>query len=386
MGDSANADDSLVSRRPNQRLLILRFLIVATRNCVWMALKNWTKILIGRRPYFDERGLFLWQYVLHLTGLRPIRKITCVGQRMEGPGSQALTIMSAINFAHSSGLTYVHTPFTLIQHADRSKEEWAAAWETLFNFGAGEVACETRRRKVVNYCHNFPELELCLGWNHRSDELERSFRAMVPEFRRKYYVNKSPRTTEEVTVAVHVRRGWDVPTNPHLLTSTNSILRTITLLKAVLDAHSIPHRFSVYSEGNGADLAEICIPGVEFSKYRVGRYSDGGSDDFTDLSLPHVESFLDIDAICAIRELIEADVLILSKSSFSYCAAIISDGIKIFEQVQEQKPMDGWLQCSKDGSFDCEAFERQLSLLIQAKAVVATSAVVYDRQSSPPNP
>ena len=84
-----------------------------------MALKNRIKILMGRKPYFDERGLFLWQYLLHLTGLRPIRKITCVGLKMEGPGSQALMIMNAINFAFSSGLTYVHTPFTQIRHADR---------------------------------------------------------------------------------------------------------------------------------------------------------------------------------------------------------------------------------------------------------------------------
>jgi len=33
-------------------------------------------------------------------------------------------IMSAINFADSCGLTYVHTPFTLIEHGDRPMLEW----------------------------------------------------------------------------------------------------------------------------------------------------------------------------------------------------------------------------------------------------------------------
>jgi hypothetical protein len=380
MGDFVNVDASFLPRRVRQRLAILRFLVVASRDCAWMALKNWIKILVGRRPYFDERGLFLWQYVLHLTGLRPIRKITCVGLRREGPGSQALMMMNAINFANCSGLTYVHTRFTLIRHADRPMKEWAAAWEALFNLGAGEVVCEAERREAVSYCHNFASLMLCLGWSHRSDELGRSFKAMVPQFRSKYYVNKSPRTTEEVTVAVHMRRGFDVSANDGLRTSTEPTLRTITLVKAVLDTHGIRHRVSVYSEGNRADFAEICIPGVELSKFRIGHYSDRGSDDRSGVSVPSVESFVDIDAIRAMQELIEADVLIMSKSSFCYCAALISDGIKIFEPMRE--PLDGWLLRSEDGSFDRAAFECQISSLIRAKAVVATSSVGSDRQSS----
>lgn len=80
------------------------------------------------------------------------------------------------------------------------------------------------------------------------------------------------------------------------------------------------------------------------------------------------------------QELIEADVLIMSKSSFCYYAALISDGIKIFEP--ENETMDGWLLCSEDGSFNCEAFERQLTSLVQTKTIVATSAVGSDRRSS----
>ena len=98
---------------------------------------------------------FLWQYVSHLTGFQPIRKITCPGLRSEGAGSQALMIMNAINFARSFGLTYVHTPFTFIQHAQRPMEEWVTAWETLFNLGAGEAVCDSERHEAVNFCHNF---------------------------------------------------------------------------------------------------------------------------------------------------------------------------------------------------------------------------------------
>lgn len=360
MGDCANADDSLVPRRAKQGLLILRFLVVASCEYAWLALKNWIKILIGREPDFDKRSLFFWrflrQYVIHLTGLRPIRKITCVGLRSEGAGSQALDIMNAINFARSSGLTYVHTPFTFIQHASRPMEEWVEAWETLFNLGAGEAVCETDRPKVVSYCHSVAALELCLGWSHRSDELAQSFRAMIPEFRRKYYLNKSPRTTDAVTVAVHIRRGDVTADNPYYFTSNETVLGTITAVKSLLETHKLNYRIRVYSQGNRSDFAELSLPDVEF--------------------------FLDVDAIWTMEQMIEADVLVMAKGCFSYYAALISDGIKIYEPCDwaPSLPDDHWIPCLTDGSFDFAAFERQLSLLIQAKAVVATSSVGSDRQ------
>jgi hypothetical protein len=357
MGDCANSDGSLVPRGAKARLLILRFLVVASRECAWMALKNCIKILIGRRPYFDERGLFLWQYVLHLTGLRPIRKITCVGLRREGAGSQALMIMNAINFARSSGLTYMHTPFTIIHHADRPMVEWATAWETLFNFGAGEAVCEAERREVVSYCHNFTALHLCLGWSHRSDELAQNFRAIIPEFRRKYYLNKSPRTTDEMTVAVHIRRGDISGDNPSYFTSNETVFRTITSVITLLEAHKLKYRIRVYSQGSRSDFAELSLLDVEF--------------------------FLDVDAIWTMKQLIEADVLVMAQGCFSYYAALISDGIKICEPRigPLSLPSENWIPSLTDGSFDRAAFERQLSLLIQAKAVITSSFVGSDRQN-----
>jgi hypothetical protein len=353
-----------------QRLLVIRYLVGMGCACAWRKLKDWIKILIGRRPYLPhvinnhERSLFVWQYALHLGGLRPMRKITSIGIAEEGPGSQALMIMEAINFARASGLTYIHTPFTVIHHADRPMEEWLAGWETLFNLGAGEIKYEAKNGRIVSHIHNADALEVCFGWKNRGDELHRSFETMVPEFRRKYYLNKSPRANDEVTVAVHMRRGFDVSPNDYIFTSTDSILRTITLVRSVLESHNIRHKISVYSEGNAADWADI--PEVGLSKYRVGRYLDG-SDGNTDLSRPVAESVLDIDAFRAMQELIEADVLIMSKGFFSYYAAVISDGIKLFEPGGLAQPIDGWLLRSPDGSFDRSAFERQLSLLIESK-------------------
>jgi hypothetical protein len=338
---------------------VLRFLIGGAVRSLRHSLKNCIQILSGRDTYFDEKGLFWRQYFLHVTGLRPIRKITCTGLTSEGPGSQALMIMNAINFARSFGLTYVHTPFTLIPHGDRPTEEWVNAWEMLFNLGAGEAVWGGDRHDAVNFSYNFNELDR-FGWRWRGDEMTQLFKASVPEFRRKYYLNKSPHTTDEVKVAVHIRRGDVSAAYPDYFTSNEPILRSMTELKSILSTHQVKYRICVYSQGKSADFADFQLIGAEL--------------------------FLDADALWTMQELIEADVLIMAKGCFSYYAALISNGIKIFEprtfssddlpswKWRSVPQSENWIPCLTDGSFDREAFERQLFIIMRAKAMAAAKA------------
>jgi hypothetical protein len=100
-----NANSSSVKQSLKHSYLVLCFMVSTGGRYAWSSLKNCIKLLIGRKTYFDERGWFLVRYFLHLTRLRPIRKITCTGLGREGAGSQALMIMNAINFARATGLT-----------------------------------------------------------------------------------------------------------------------------------------------------------------------------------------------------------------------------------------------------------------------------------------
>lgn len=357
-----------------ERWLLLRFLARASFGYARSSIKNCVKFLIGRKTYYNDHDLFFRQYVFHVTRIRRITRITCPGLIGEGPGSQALMLMHAISFARASGLDYVHTPFSCIAHANGREEEWSSVWEQLFNLGAGEVPCEAPRHKVVSYCHNFPDLELCFGWHSRRDDLTAHFRASLTDFRRKFYLVNPKRITAEVTVAVHIRRGEvSASRYNHLFTSTETTLRTLADAVSILDARGMKYKVSVYSEGNAVDLAEVALPGVELSRYRIGPYSAGNSIDpaGTTPSAPNGAAFIEIAGSRAMRELIEADVLIMAKSSFSYYAAYISDGIKIFEPYAV--PLDDWILRSPDGSFDRAAFERQLFLLLQAKALAASN-------------
>jgi hypothetical protein len=64
--------------------------------------------------------------------------------------------------------------------------------------------------------------------------------------------------------------------------------------------------------------------------------------------------------------LVGADVLIMAKSTFSYVAGLLSDGINIYEPC-DYPPMPNWLVRGSDGRFAVDEFERQLHRLFKAR-------------------
>ncbi len=261
-------------------------------------------------------------------------------------------VMGTINFARQFGFTYIHTPFSNVAHADRPMEDWAAAWERLFNLGAGEPLSSGRGQLLNLGAFTIPELRELFG----VPDLSRAFHAPAEEFRRKYFLNKTRRKKEGFTIALHVRRGDSRPDNPLYYTSNDVIRRTLIAATAALDARGVPHRVCLYSQGDKADFAELSLPGVEF--------------------------FLDADPLWTMEQLIEADVLIMAKGRFSYCAALISEGIKISGSDGEgawqgwyAPPPDereDWILVRADGSFDSAAFDRRLDRGIRSKTSVLT--------------
>lgn len=307
-------------------------------------------LLPGRKPIYNARLAFFGQYILHLTGLKRIEGITCElsedDASTEGAGCQVLQKMRAITFARAFGIRYLHIPFKLIGHAERPMHDWVAAWESLFNLGAGEVPCNAEARGVMNLTYYVGDLYACLGNPRRIERLNHCFKAMLPEFRRRYYLNRSPRTTKVLTVAAHIRRG-DVSAqeNSCMYTSEAKILQVIDAVKSILDSHGVPLSLCFYGQGN--------------------------IEDFPELSRMDAELFFNADAIWTMQELVEADILIVAKSYFSIYAGLISDGIKIFEPESYRRPnvsnLDAWLPCEDDGSIDHAAFERALFPLLQAR-------------------
>jgi hypothetical protein len=324
------------------------FLLFEGLNYARSCAKNCVKLLIGRKPHFDHQNIFFRQYLRHLLGIQPIRKVTCICAPGEGAGAQAQMMMLAITFARASGLTYVHTPFIAIAHADRPMRLWVDAWEAQFNLGLGEeLATESDNSEIVNFAFNFWNLVPLFGLGDH--DLVRSFEVTIPEFRRKYYWNKSTIQNEVLTTCVHIRRG---DCKADWFTSTSIFKKVLSGVTAALDARGITYKVQIFTQGDPCDIAELNTPGVEI--------------------------FSDVDAIWSMQQMIEADIFIMSKSLFSYVAATISDGIKMCEHYDKYygQPLCGLIIVDSNGEFDRIAFEAQLVQHIETRTSKQRSSEV----------
>jgi hypothetical protein len=316
------------------KLHLLHFILISGTGYMRNFTANIVKRIIGMDIYLSPNDIFFRDYVQHLVGLRPGAKITSRGAGVnEGVGSQARLTMCAINFARVLGLTYVHTPFSELSHADRSTESWDKAWEAELNLGAGEIPAEPGDHQIVDFGQIF----------HRYRYLDTVFNITSKEFQRKYFMNKDPRINPLLTVGIHVRRG-DVSKGHRMWTDLTNISTTIKQLKNILDKKTINYRIQVFSEGS-------------YSEFR----------DFDSLG---VQLFLNCDPLWTMRELIEADILVMAKSLFSYIAALISDGIILYEPwpegmgIRSHPPLKNWLVRRPEGNFDERLFVIQLEAMM----------------------
>ena len=119
-------------------------------------------------------------------------------------------------------------------------------------------------------------------------------------------------------MAVHIRRGDVSATrsakthftpNPPIATTLH---RVVALLRARGETPSI----RIFSRGAPEDFKEFAAFGPEFH--------------------------LDKPAIWTFHQLVEADVLIMARSAFSFVAGILSEGIKLYEPFQE-RPLPNWI-------------------------------------------
>lgn len=260
-------------------------------------------------------------------------RITCSG-RDDGLGMQAMARISGINFAKALGATYVDSPFRRLDHSPTEQHEWRDAWENRLNLGQGEEHLDDSNDDVVDYrdylLKRLPitektvlRFQQCYWLNrHYPDSLE----AISESLRTKFRLPPNPPERDHIVVAVHVRRG-DVgkSTNALRFTPNDTIVRTIERLRGILEELGAKATFQVHSQGR--------------------------ADDFSEFSRIGCDLYLDADAIWTMEKLVASDILIMSKSSFSYVAALTNGGVKIYEPTFNP-PLSSWIVRHRDGSFD----------------------------------
>jgi hypothetical protein len=275
--------------------------------------------------------------------------ITCSGKN-DGGGAQALAIMSTMLFAHDLGLTYVHTPFIEIAHNDNDDDDWEIKWEDFFGLGAEEShisdfsdsslkvidlsalsKVSSKRDEIlyrVSQCHKYGNFSPD-RYSFISSSLKNKYRLSDKS---KYSLNIF---SNRVKISIHVRRGdiSSVGLNASRYTHNDSILRILNQI-----------------------LQESYNLGLKLS---IHLFSQGVKEDFGELQNLDIEFHLNECVFSTFHNLVDSDVLIMSKSTFSYTAALLSNGVKIYEPFYH-KPLKDWIPINRRGGISSVSFRAKI--------------------------
>jgi hypothetical protein len=285
--------------------------------------------------------------------------ITCAG-KTDGPGAQIHAVMSTMLLATYWGLTYVHNPFQTLTHEPKGEMHWAEKWEQFVNLRAGELHREDLKDaglRVIHVGHPYKIWKLentlyvlphCHGFAETNPQ---RYSRLIDRFVAKYQSSPKPETLHgepgKVNIAVHIRRGDVAREGDNSIRYTDSclILSVIARVRTVLDELRLPSTVSVYSDGRESEFAEF--------RSREMRLH------------------LNECPFTTFHNLVSADILVMAKSSFSYAAAILSRGIKIYEPFWHG-PMKDWLILKgHNGSFDTGRFAGMIGRMISTSHPLA---------------
>ena len=119
------------------------------------------------------------------------------------------------------------------------------------------------------------------------------------------------------------------------MTQNQAVANTLRQIQATLAEQKRPHRIRLFSQGSVEDFRCFAEQGCELC-----------------LNLPALETF---------QELVAADVLVMARSCFSFVAALLGEGVKLYDPF-EQAPLSEWIRLDPaTGTFDAARFRLALN-------------------------
>ena len=219
-----------------------------------------------------------------------MKKYYTISGKTDGFGAQYQAIMSGIAFCEYKNYTYLHTPFTKMEHGvDINK------MNDFIGINGDNIEEDTiieKFSRVVHFSKN-PSIYYTP--------------AVIKKIRDFYYKNPKP-VIENIDIAIHIRRG-DVSQviNKNRYTSNDTYNKIIEKLK------------------------------VKYPDYNILIFSQGTHADFNDLHISKDNLRLNLDILVTFHSLVSAKVLVMSKSSFAYSAGILNKNTVYYEQFLHNK-------------------------------------------------
>lgn len=301
-----------------------------------------------KKKYYPFLYKSYWHFLFNKK-CRTIRTTTLYYSARPNPGAGIGHQMANWNagywWAKQFGLKFAHLPFS------------SKSWDDFLGFGEGEITVKELKRKgyKVRRLPLFNEFipeevqmqrdiissysgeEVCFV--AEQDQAYKNQYGVMDEIQRKFY-NASFRKNDNLlydpnnyNIAVHARRG-DImlnPNNPNLKMRILSNEYFFNALKCALELVKTDKDVHVYffSQGSSADFPE-------FNGFK------------------NLHWCFDMSAQQSFLHMVYADLLITSKSSFSYKPALLNKGIKVCPKDfwHGYPESDDWFLCNSLGKFD----------------------------------
>jgi hypothetical protein len=268
-----------------------------------------------------------------------------------GIGHQLANWIAGYWFARQFGLKFAHLPFS------------NQKWDEFLGFGEHEMQVETLKnagykiRKLPLFNENKPvEIERTksiirsyagrkIVFLAEQDQFYRDQFGVMDDIKEKFHHaqarndDKLIYSKDNYNIAIHVRRG-DIAIgqqnkNPNLLMRWQDNGYFANVLSNVLDKIKTGKTIAIYlfSQGNKKDFKDFeCFSNLHFC--------------------------LDMDVQNSFLHLVYADLLITSKSSFSYKPALLNKGIKVCPKNfwHGYPDTDDWILAGEKGNFEQDFF------------------------------
>ena len=294
-----------------------------------------------------------WHYLFHKArkGINVICYYSICPNPGAGIGHQIANWIAGYWYAQQFNLKFAHIPFSTKQ------------WDDFLGFGYGETQVTDLKKQG----YKIRKLPL---FNEKSDKEVRLNKLIIQSYagehvvfvaeqdqfycdqfgvmadiQKKFYnapARKNDRliySPDNFNIAIHVRRG-DImanPANPNLAMRYLSNDYFEKVLRQVIENIQIdkPVHIYLFSQGKPEDYPEFA-------------------------SYPNLHWCLDMDAQSSFLHFVYADLLITSKSSFSYKPALLNKGIKVCPKNfwHGYPNSKDWILVENDGTFDLTQLQK----------------------------
>lgn len=239
-----------------------------------------------------------------------------VSERSDGFGAQFQTIIYCILLAENTGNTYIHNKIKSMEHNYDNDPEYLFKVELLMNITGNynSIGEWNPMYKIMS----FTPQNLIYNFEKNMTFLMRS--ESLVKLKSNFWKNKKINffNNDAINIALHIRRP-----NPH----DNREDGTNTHLKYYFDI-----------------IERIKKTRVDDKQFIFHIYSQNDISEYDGFDKEGLCFHLNENMFDTFIGLVAADILVTSRSSFSYVAAILSDGI-IYYQPFWHPPGENWIVC-----------------------------------------